>query len=246
MRGRSLRIVETINSSTSLDRREAPALVSDFNSIGETRANGLRLLAGARLFHLQVSSNFRECCGVNLRWNKLLLRVAHRWQSFCALKLVGSLSRIFARNIIFRYAPLALATIIFLSSTNCANAIAYKIEKFSLPKTADLEKWKDVLTNFPGANVKSADFLLLGKTHVSVLRIESAACKNDVCPTVFRYNLNREYTFTILCKEVIQVFDEIFKISGDEFVQSIQVYSDRAKITVTMTSFGPIIGVSRP
>jgi hypothetical protein len=130
-----------------------------------------------------------------------------------------------------------------LCSSPC-NAISLTIDSFELASPDEAARWIHLLDlgREVGVRVKSTTVRLRDVT-VSITRIESAAgCTQDVCPTFFKYELDKVFEFIVPCKEELVILDMTRRDSNGKYVVSVALAAGENLTTlVTPTSLGPII-----
>jgi hypothetical protein len=130
----------------------------------------------------------------------------------------------------------------FLSLSPC-NAISLRIDSFELASPDEAARWARLLDlgADAGVRVKSTAVQLRDVT-LSITRVETAACIQDVCPTFFKYQLDRTFEFIIPCKEGLVILDMAQRDSSGKYVVSAALAAGGNLTTlVTPTSMGPMI-----
>jgi len=140
-----------------------------------------------------------------------------------------------------------LAVCLALAAPSPCMALSYNAGSFDLATPAEAARWLKLLglENEAGVIVKSMSMRLI-EVDVSITRIESARCNGDVCPTFFRYEMDRVFEFVVPCKERIVVFDRFHKDPDGKVVVEFGLDVGSSLSTmVRPTSFGPVINTMR-
>lgn len=142
---------------------------------------------------------------------------------------------------------LILAACLVLLACNPCAAISQKISSFAPVSPADAAAWvkRLGLEDDPAVKVKSISLRLRDAT-MSVTRVESRMCKDDVCPTYFKYQIDRVFEFIIPCRESVVILDTRRDPgAGFKAVDFILDVGSSLSSWVTPTSHGPLIRTER-
>lgn len=146
-----------------------------------------------------------------------------------------------------RYLVAIIAVCLALVASGPCLAISYKAGSFDPATPAETARWLKLLgrENEGRVAVKSKSMHLID-VDVSITRIEGAGCNGDVCPTFFRYEMDKGFEFVIPCKEGMVIFDRFHKDPDGKVV--VEFGLDVGSSLTTMvrpTSLGPVIRTVR-
>lgn len=141
----------------------------------------------------------------------------------------------------------ALAVLLVVISSSPCVALSEGIRSFNPALPEEVALWTQLLGLKPDARVPIKSIKLqLGAAAMSITRVESAACDQDLCPTFFKYELGRVFEFVIPCKEGLGILDVPARDINGQVVKSIELDVGHGLSTlVRPTSLGPIITPSR-
>jgi hypothetical protein len=125
--------------------------------------------------------------------------------------------------------------------------MAYRIDPFTALPADEAAEWIGALhlEKANGFQLTGANLSLLDVT-ISAVRVETADCIDDRCPTVFRYRMGRVFQVVITCKQTMAVYTRATEDVNGKHVFSLFLDTGRGMTTqLTPTSLGPVVTTTR-